>query len=265
MTEARLCACGCGQPTKLAARTNKCYGHIKGEPLRFLRGHTGGKGKGQDRSFRDAENQTCSICKVLKPLAEFYRNRSRDTGYATECKRCVLERVRKDYKADPEKHREKSRAWRDSNPDYQREYGKRAYAEHREELLAAGRRRYREQREDRIARARRWQEANPERVAQSRREWRRKNLEKARALDRLVALRRRGTRHLDNATKEYAYVLLGDPCCFCGDMSRMPTMDHIVPLISGGESTWTNLTAACKSCNSSKNDRKLLVFMAARR
>lgn len=37
MTE--LCACGCGQPTPLAKRTQRRLGLVRGEPLRFVRGH----------------------------------------------------------------------------------------------------------------------------------------------------------------------------------------------------------------------------------
>lgn len=35
----RPCACGCGESTPLAVKTNKRYGHIKGQPVRFVRGH----------------------------------------------------------------------------------------------------------------------------------------------------------------------------------------------------------------------------------
>jgi len=38
-----LCECGCGRETLPAPRTNGCYGHVKGQPLRFIRGHSGGK------------------------------------------------------------------------------------------------------------------------------------------------------------------------------------------------------------------------------
>ena len=34
-----LCACGCGQETPLAPRNEKRFGHVKGEPMRFVRGH----------------------------------------------------------------------------------------------------------------------------------------------------------------------------------------------------------------------------------
>lgn len=35
-----LCECGCGQRTNLARQTRQCRGQIKGEPVRFLRGHS---------------------------------------------------------------------------------------------------------------------------------------------------------------------------------------------------------------------------------
>jgi hypothetical protein len=35
----KLCECGCGQPTKIAARTRRNLGHIEGQHLRFVNGH----------------------------------------------------------------------------------------------------------------------------------------------------------------------------------------------------------------------------------
>ena len=37
--EVQLCACGCGEAAPLAAKTNRRYGHTKGKPVRFVRGH----------------------------------------------------------------------------------------------------------------------------------------------------------------------------------------------------------------------------------
>lgn len=34
-----FCHCGCGEETKLAVQTREKYGHVKGEPMRFPRGH----------------------------------------------------------------------------------------------------------------------------------------------------------------------------------------------------------------------------------
>lgn len=40
-----LCECGCGQKTNLARQDDKKRGYIKGEPVRFVRGHQGNLGK----------------------------------------------------------------------------------------------------------------------------------------------------------------------------------------------------------------------------
>jgi hypothetical protein len=34
-----LCACGCGQPVRLATATNRKYGWVKGQPMRYVSGH----------------------------------------------------------------------------------------------------------------------------------------------------------------------------------------------------------------------------------
>jgi hypothetical protein len=41
MTAPQLCACGCGQPTPIAKRTDRRRGLVKGEPTEYVRGHAG--------------------------------------------------------------------------------------------------------------------------------------------------------------------------------------------------------------------------------
>ena len=36
----KLCECGCGFPSPVASRTDSRTGHIKGQPQRFIRGHS---------------------------------------------------------------------------------------------------------------------------------------------------------------------------------------------------------------------------------
>lgn len=40
--------------------------------------------------------------------------------------------------------------------------------------------------------------------------------------------------------------------------------DHVVPLICGGAHSADNIVPACRSCNSRKNSRSLIVFLADR-
>lgn len=57
--------------------------------------------------------------------------------------------------------------------------------------------------------------------------------------------------------------LYRDPCSYCGEDGG--TVDHIIPVVAGGSSEEANFTAACRSCNASKNDRGLLTFLLSRR
>ena len=42
------------------------------------------------------------------------------------------------------------------------------------------------------------------------------------------------------------------------------TVDHIEPLAAGGKHVPENLVAACRSCNASKKERPLLLFLLER-
>lgn len=48
-----------------------------------------------------------------------------------------------------------------------------------------------------------------------------------------------------------------DTCQYCGKRSRDLTLDHILPRSRGGQSTWENLVASCRSCNGKKGNRLL--------
>src|SRR5260370_1239524 len=54
-------------------------------------------------------------------------------------------------------------------------------------------------------------------------------------------------------------ILLRDDetCQYCGKRSRDLTLDHIIPRSRGGQSTWENLVASCRSCNGKKGNRLL--------
>ena len=55
-------------------------------------------------------------------------------------------------------------------------------------------------------------------------------------------------------------------CAYCGAKLTSSTMqiDHLVPLKSGGSDETENLVACCRSCNSSKGTKPLIVWLATR-
>lgn len=57
-------------------------------------------------------------------------------------------------------------------------------------------------------------------------------------------------------------VIRRDPCAYCGGPAAH--LDHIVPRASGGPNHWANYTAACATCNASKSNKSLLMFLGWR-
>jgi 5-methylcytosine-specific restriction endonuclease McrA len=47
----------------------------------------------------------------------------------------------------------------------------------------------------------------------------------------------------------------GNRCQYCGAAAE--NLDHVVPRSRGGKHTWENVVAACRSCNTRKEDRLL--------
>lgn len=56
-----------------------------------------------------------------------------------------------------------------------------------------------------------------------------------------------------------ANIMLRDDetCQYCGKRSRDLTLDHVLPRSRGGQGTWENLVACCKTCNGRKGNRLL--------
>lgn len=112
--------------------------------------------------------------------------------------------------------------------------------------------------------ARRWRAENPDEARRVRREHMATyGPEYRHRWNHYNRLRRLAIAPPDDLANEYALILRGDPCCYCG--AQMEHVDHIHPIARGGDGAWDNLTAACASCNSRKNSRDLLTFMAHRR
>ena len=82
--------------------------------------------------------KVCSMCKVGKPLSEYYKNRTSSDGFSYACKNCM-----KNYCSIWRNHNsEYFKTWRNNNPDYtsksiqrNKEYQKEYYLKNKDKLL----------------------------------------------------------------------------------------------------------------------------------
>lgn len=77
-----------------------------------------------------------------------------------------------------------------------------------------------------------------------------------------TTLREDGETHLE----AWQRILRADPCAVC-ERPVSGTVDHVEPKSRGGRyrMRWTNLVGMCETCNGSKSDRPLLLWLASRR
>jgi 5-methylcytosine-specific restriction endonuclease McrA len=217
-----LCACGCGQPTRISPKTCAALGWIKGQPRRYVQAHF-------KKKPSTAAVKRCRACGVDKPIKEFHRKLK---GHVAVCKDC-RRGINHDYHA--------------KNADRQRTKGAEWHKANRGSELARMRE-YRITRRDEL------------RVKQSARHRERpeygKNAYAVRKL-RKGAVKEPLPRGAWRAIQD-SYSGL---CAYCGKRPEKLTPDHIVPLSGGGAHAVDNLAPACGSCNARKGAKPLLLWL----
>lgn len=62
---------------------------------------------------------------------------------------------------------------------------------------------------------------------------------------------------MQTVSRKNIFMRDGYQCMYCGKSSGGAELEleHVIPRSRGGRNTWDNLVAACRKCNSRKNDR----------
>ena len=198
--------------------------------------------------------RTCPTCGQSKPFSEWAKNKSKHDGLGSLCKKC---------------HAAKAAAWRKENPEEQKRRSREQFAKSRERENARRKKRYWDnwalERESRRA----YYEKTAEQQRQTSREWRKRNPEKLASMNRNSRARRKNV-YTERYTKDEVLAKWGTECHICGepiDLSaprynglegweRGLQLDHVIPLINGGEDTIRNVKPAHGLCNLKKGKVK---------
>lgn len=64
-------------------------------------------------------------------------------------------------------------------------------------------------------------------------------------------------RHVDSVSRYMLYTRDHGRCAYCGKELKKTeaTIDHILPVSQGGETTWENVALSCSKCNCKKDNR----------
>ena len=216
----------------------------------------------------------CDKCRQFKPLSEFHKNMACKDGLAHYCKNCKKEYAQKWNAAHSEQGKVRSKKWKQDNPERVQEYAKQYDTTHREKR----RNQLREWRNENLEKARefcrKWQDKNKDRLSESRkkkypqiresviervRKWAANNRAKRNAYNRNRYAQQFSSGVITEEEWQklkifYEYTCL---CCHRQEPEIRLEIDHVKPLVLGGENLISNAQPLCRSCNASKGGRHI--------
>lgn len=221
--------------------------------------------------------RTCAKCGVEKSLDDFNRSKNAPLGRDARCRECRVAYLRQRRKSDPEAIRASAREYRAKNHSRIRaqERVREARPERRGAALANTRAWRLANPEESKAQSIRWRKENVERERERQRKWREDNPDLARAMvrtwnqrnptSRLLSAQARRARIAGSTTGPIDLENLWTGLCgLCGEVldrdlawpdPMSKSLDHIVPLSTGGTHEQSNLQWAHLVCNVRKGPR----------
>lgn len=178
------------------------------------------------------------------------------------------------------RNREKARRWQQRNKEKKRAWQRDWYERNKAQVLASRQQYYEEKKPQILASNRLRYKYNKAIVAKSNKKWFAANPDKRRAIQRRYnakhpdrfhahntkrrALKRgAGILRLDAADWAGILVYFDRRCAYCLCTLTRPTQDHIEPLNRGGAHVEENVVPACRSCNSSKHTKLMVLWATA--
>lgn len=175
----------------------------------------------------------CSKCDEVLHVSSFQKSCSTKAGYKSACRKCRDEERRSEYEKNKELVLLRGKRWREKN---------------KEQMNA-------------IRRA--WYENNKEKFKKIAKDWELNNKDAKRSRTRNYRARKRNANGTHSKQDIQSLLSLQkNHCAVCKtSLAKKYHVDHIIPLVAGGENSKTNLQLLCPDCNFRKNDKDPLRFM----
>jgi 5-methylcytosine-specific restriction endonuclease McrA len=178
----------------------------------------------------------CTKCGLEKDESKFYEDSMTHDGYKSHCKQCHKVEMSRHYQEHREKHLAYVKQYNQEHCEEKRLY----YSQHHPQY-------YQEH----------WGE-----IAKYNRQYHHDHPEVHQVAD---VKRRAQVQESEGTftTKKWLQMCeeTGYRCVYCFQESLNLTMDHVVPLSKGGVHDVSNIVPACKSCNTRKGTKDLIIFL----
>lgn len=177
--------------------------------------------------------KTCTKCKTIKSLDEFY-------SWDARCKQCIKEIQKQNYQNNKDKIKTRVKKYAESNKDKCNEASRNKRRKNPEVYKEISKRSYQKNKEQKSEYQKQHRTKNPE-------------------LYRNYCRRRRALRKNlhETYTKldiEYTMMLFNNMCANCNSSENLE-IDHHIPLSSGHILSRNNAVVLCRSCNAQKHNK----------
>ena len=194
--------------------------------------------------------------------------------YYQKHKEEIKEAVKKYYSSHKEGYSKQGKEYReehkeelkDKKREYQvqhrkeiKEYKKVFYEEHKEKIDECNRKWREEHREETRIYSREYQIAHPDQRYGTTQKYNKS--EHGKRIRTITAAARRAIGAIMYATMQELQKEYAGACPYCNRVITRGSLDHLVPVHTGGANARENLVWCCHSCNSSKSDDSLIRFM----
>ena len=184
--------------------------------------------------------KTCTLCKRLQPISNFGKHAQKKDGLSSWCKLCANLKAKE--RMSTEKYKKQKQEYdkvRYQNPEVQKKAKEKSRFHYNNDKD-------------------KWKQAVLN--------WQKNNADKAKSYKKNNKYKRREVLNSANLTaKQLAewetsqYKI----CSYCGKPCELDyQLDHIEPLSKNGTHSLDNLTISCPTCNQSKSNTPLLIWLA---
>lgn len=218
------------------------------------------------------ETKFCTTCKTeyFLTVEYFQKDCSHKDGFTSRCKSCITMSRKKRYLANretelknhktyreshKEQARELSRNWKRNNPERAKANNKRSAIKCKDRKLAYDTEYRGYHRQELNKKSRQYYYQNKEQHTISVLRWKKENRDSCNISTRKYRSTALG---LESTLTKEEWKLIVDffdsGCAYCGRPKSL-AREHFVPVSNGGSFTKENIIPACRSCNSSKNNK----------
>ena len=207
----------------------------------------------------------CKVCGrwLVASTYNFHKHKNCKYGLKAKCKECVNNRYKQYYEDNKEKELERSKQHREANPEYYKQW----YETNRDKVLKR-QKQYCEANRDRKAEYdKQYREANRERIAEREKQYKQSPQGQVVAFNSHQRRRAKEEEQGTGITKDQWLEMMNFfdwKCAYSGeylggnDNSFNRTIDHIVPISTGGDNMIWNCVPMLRSLNSSKHNKEML-------